>query len=137
MSSTGFLLFWLIFLGFYLPLAYLFLIPAYLAYIWGKHDWWDKFIMTFVFLLSPPFFMPVGAVLVVSLGLMGVFLGVLVVLLFAIVSVLSFINVRFPFGGVFKAWFHAANWILQTVSELLKRLGLPPVQQTQQMRQLQ
>ena len=65
-----------------------------------------------------------GAVLWISWKLLSILAGILVVFLFAWVAWLAWLNARFPFGTVFKAWFKAANWLLQKVQDLLELLGV-------------
>jgi hypothetical protein len=74
-------------------------------------------------ILIPPF-VPFLGLVWIFWYLLSILGGVLAVIAFAQVAWLVWLNSRFPLGKVFRAWFNAANWILQKTQELLELLGV-------------
>lgn len=123
MTSLG-LLFIQVVLGFYLIFAYSFFTLPFLAYVFVEtHTFQEKVLRTISFVLTPVI-LPVLALLWIGWGLMSVFGGVFVLMLFAGISWLAWLNAHFPFGKAFKAWFKAANWVLQKVQDFLELIGV-------------
>jgi|GEM_PF-2024340 len=112
-----------IFAGFYLIFAYAFFLPPYIVYLFGDKPFQDKLMRTISYALTP-LCLPFMAIAGVGWGLVSVVGGVIVVFLFTWVSLLVWVNARFPFGKVFKAWFKAANWVLQKVQGFLELMGV-------------
>ncbi|GAB4551402.1 MAG: hypothetical protein Fur0016_07080 [Anaerolineales bacterium] len=55
---------------------------------------------------------------------MQVLFSVFVISLFAVISILLWLNARFPVGQLITKWFNVANWIMDSVEDLLGLLGL-------------
>ena len=89
--------------GFYLIFAYSFFTLPYLFYLFSNQPFSAKVLRTFSFALTP-LLLPLGAVLWISWKLFIILAGILVVFLFSWVAWLAWLNSRFPFGTVFKAW---------------------------------
>lgn len=109
--------------GFYLIFAYSFFLLPYLFYLLGDSPFQDKLVRTISFVLTP-FFLPLIAIGWIGWSLLSVFGGMVVVFLFTWVSLLVWLNARFPFGKVFKTWFGSANWVLQKVERFLEWMGI-------------
>lgn len=109
--------------GTYLIFVYPFFFLPYLAYMLGKNSPQEKFLRTFAFLITP-FVLPLMAVLWASWKLMQVLFSVFVISLFAVISILLWLNARFPVGQLITKWFNVANWIMDSVEDLLGLLGL-------------
>lgn len=107
----------------YFMLAYTFFLIPYTAYMFRKHPYQEKVMQTLAFLLAP-FLIPFGGVLLVGWGIAGIIGGLLVVILFSIISWLAWLNRLFPFGRVFKAWFNAAYWVLIKIRKFLSMIGV-------------
>lgn len=121
MQTLSFLVFQMV-LGTYLIFVYPFFLMPYLAYILGKNSLQEKFLRTLAFLLTS-FLLPLMAVLWMSWKLVQVLSSVFVIFLLAVVSILLWLNGRFPVGKLITKWFDAANWIMRNVQDLLGLLG--------------
>lgn len=122
MQTLPFLVFQMV-LGTYLIFVYPFFFMPYLAYILGKNSPQEKFLRTLAFLLTP-FLLPLMAALWISWKLVQVLFSVFVIFLFAVISILLWLNGRFPVGKLITKWFNAANWIMRSVQDLMGLLGL-------------
>lgn len=121
MPTLSFLVFQLVF-GTYLIFVYPFFFVPCLAYLLGKNPLQEKFLRAFAFLLTP-FLLPFMAVLWASWKLLQVLSSVFVIFLLAVVSMLLWLNSRFPVGKLITKWFDAANWIMRNVQDLLGLSG--------------
>ncbi len=119
-------------LGFYLPLAYLFLAPGYLGFMLSsRHPWQEKFVETTGCLMTP-FFLPIVFVGWVALMFSKLLLAFGMILLLLASYPLYWLAEYFPFGGVLRKWYELATAVLEWVKKLLGPLNIliskPPKQ---------
>lgn len=104
-------------------LWYLLSLLALIPYLFGQHAGIDKVFYIFGYLFGP-IILPVGLGLYFGWKLLSILFGMVVLILFSIVSWFYCLYAHLPFGGGTKGLLKITGFLLEKIRAFMERLGI-------------